>query len=621
MQLLTAQELLDKLRTGDETVTIEAKRAEQVGFSVLETVSAMSNEPGMGGGYIICGVALRDDALMLDYEVVGVPNPNKLQSDLVARCNDALNNAVRPVVQVEPCEGKVVVVIFVPEVPPALKPIYIKSKGLPAGAFRRIGSADQHCTDDDLNYFHELRDHKTFDETPVPETTTEDVEPLALAEYRRARSENKPDAAELGLSDSDLLFALGATTRHEGSVCLTIAGLMLFGKQAALRRHFPLTRVDYIIVEGREWVPNPDARYQTVEEWECLLLLIPRLVSRVVSDIPQAFSLSENGIHRREAPRIPRTVIREAVVNALMHRSYRKRETVQIIRYANRIEIRNPGHSLKSEEHLGEPGSVARNEKIAATIHEAGIAETKGTGIRAMRDDMRAVSLAVPYFESNRESDTFTATLLFHHFLDDKDVSWLGEFKDCGLTSDEARLLIVVRETGAINNGFYRNLSGLDTLAASRSLLRLRDLKLLAQKGKSSATYYVPGQRFTASLAWNQPNPPDSGLSEGLNPPDSGLSEGLRALPPYSELPEALRLQVDALGKRATPDEVMRVILALCAWRELKAQEIALIMGRTVQHLLENYLSPAIKQGSLVYTYPDNAAHPQQAYRIAMQQT
>jgi len=38
---------------------------------------------------------------------------------------------------------------------------------------------------------------------------------------------------------------------------------------------------------------------------------------------------------------------------------------VQIIRYANRLKILNPGFSLKSQDHLGEPGSQLRNPKIA----------------------------------------------------------------------------------------------------------------------------------------------------------------------------------------------------------------------------------------------------------------
>ena len=82
---------------------------------------------------------------------------------------------------------------------------------------------------------------------------------------------------------------------------------------------------------------------------------------------------------------MPEKVIREAIVNALIHRTYRVNQPVQIIRYTNRIEIINPGFSLKSEDSLGEPGSVLRNPFISAVFHETNIAETKGSGIGECR--------------------------------------------------------------------------------------------------------------------------------------------------------------------------------------------------------------------------------------------
>ena len=598
-----------------------------------KTVSAFANEPGLGGGYIVCGVELRPGALFLDYHIVGVTNPNKIQSDLVDRCRSAFNTPIRPQIQVENIEGKTVVVAYIAEAPPQDKPLYLKSEGLPKGAFRRIGSSDQHCTDDDIALFYQSRDHRTFDGSVVVDTEIDDIDPQALMEYRRTRAAINPDAIELGYSDEDLLYSLAATTRQQnGRYCLTIAGLMLFGKAAALRRHFPMMRVDYILIPGRDWVANPDTRFQTVEMRDPLLLLIPKIVAHVVGDIPQGFALSENGINRREAPLIPRTVIREAIVNALMHRSYRLRQPVQIIRYANRLEIRNPGHSLKPDDRLGEPGSIARNEKIAATIHESGIAETKGSGIRVMRDMMRNADLTLPFFESDREGDQFTATFLFHHLLSEEDINWLAQFKDCALTDDEVRGLVFVREMGGINNANYRSQTGLDTLTVSRRLQHLRDVGLLEQKGKSSATYYVPGERFMASLATTTPkNLPDKPLSDTPNSSDKPLSDGpdlsdkplsdrLHSLSSsLGVMPAELQRQVEALGKRTTPEEVKTVIIALCTWHELQAYEIATIIGRNIRYIVNDYLSPAIREGVLVYTHPDNPAHPQQGYRATLQ--
>src|SRR6185295_6288189 len=205
--------------------------------------------------------------------------------------------------------------------------------------------------------------------------------------------------------------------------------------------------------------------------------------------------LGEGELQRKETPVIPLRVIREALVNALMHRSYRSHSPVQIIRYANRLEIRNPGFSLKSPDHLGEPGSQPRNPKIAAVLHETRFAETKGSGIRVMREVMEQAGLTPPLFESDRGNDLFVARYLFHPFLGPEDLAWLARFKDLHLSDDDAKALVVVREAGAIDNAAYRELARVDSLAASQALRRLRDSGLLAQKGRGSATYYVPAER------------------------------------------------------------------------------------------------------------------------------
>ncbi len=67
-------------------------------------------------------------------------------------------------------------------------------------------------------------------------------------------------------------------------------------------------------------------------------------------------------------------MVREAVVNAVMHRNYQHQQPVQLLRYSNRLEVQNPGYSLKTLENLGEPGSQWRNPVIASVLHEMGLA-------------------------------------------------------------------------------------------------------------------------------------------------------------------------------------------------------------------------------------------------------
>lgn len=619
MTLLDFGELWHKLTTGDESVEIEAKRGEEIGKSILETISAFSNEPDRNGGYLLLGVSKKDSSLFPDYEITGVSKPDQVQASLATQCRGSFNITLRPIIDVVTRNGKAVIIAHIPEVQPPEKPVFIKSRGITHGAFRRIGSTDHRCTDDDLAMFLQGRSHQGFDETPIPETTADDFEPRALREYRRLRADVSPSASELSLSDEELLDSLGATIIHEEKRCATIAGLLLFGKAAALRRHFPMMRVDYIRVAGREWMADPEKRYEyALEMREPLILMIPRLISQITDDIPKGFSLPEYSPTRKDIPLIPYRVIREAVVNALMHRNYRVHSTVQIIRFSNRLEIHNPGYSLVAEDRLGEPRATqTRNPRIADVLHDLHYAETKGTGIRTMREQMAQANLTVPVFLSDRQNDNFSVTLLTVHFLEQEDINWLKAFKHCRLTNEEARAMVFLRKTRIISNFIFRTINrGVDALGASSSLQKLRKLGLIEPRGKGAGIFYIPTEAFDtagkklSNGASAKRSLPDNTLSGWLSLPDSALSGGFPGLP--SHIAEA----VEKLGRRATPEEVRYVILKLCKWRALQVTELATILNRNRRYIQDSYVTPMVKSGEIEYTYPDNPAHPHQAYRL-----
>jgi hypothetical protein len=339
----------------------------------------------------------------------------------------------------------------------------------------------------------------------------------AIAEYRRIRGNVNPNAMELNYTDNDLLYAIAATTKHHGKLCATIGGLMLFGKPATLRRYFPMCRIDYIIVEGREWVPNPSNRYQSVEIIEPLLMAIPRLVSLILTDIPKAFQIGDSGLYRQEVPLLPRTVIREAIVNALMHRNYRTRQPVQIIRFSN-------------------------------------------------------------------------------------------------------------------SNFIYRSINCVDTLTASQQLRHLRDLGLLEQNGKSSATYYtlsptilgsdLSSELFTQNSFNLVGNSIDKSLpSELMSQDGSYITDSSTDKDSnwdyLNQIPEELKQSVENLGERADIDEVSSVIVQLCQWREFSSSELATILGRNQAYLRNRYLNTLITSGELEYVRPESPSDPHQAYRAS----
>lgn len=618
----SATDLLEELNSVDESTRIEAKRASELGKSVMQTVIAFANEPGLEGGYLLLGADwFVNDKGDTVYRAAGLPDPDKVQRDLASQCASMLSVALRPEIQTETVDGKTVLVVYVPEADVTQKPVYLKATGLPRGAYRRIGSTDQHCVDEDLWVLRgESQPLHGPDSSILADARLDDFDPAAVAAYRRERARINPQAEELDYGDEDLLEALGALRRVDGRLQPTLAGIVLFGKPLALRRLLPMVRIDYIRVPGNEWVEDPENRFQSIDIRKPLLLALPQAEASIIDELPKGFRLPEGQLHSVQEPILPRKVIREALANAAMHRSYTVHSPTQIIRYGNRIEIRNVGYSLKEPAQLGSPGSRLRNPAIAAVLHDLHLAEAKGTGIRAMRRLAAEAGLPLPEFHSDRQANEFRLTLFLHNLLTEDDHAWLRGFAGPAVSADEVKVLIYVRATGAVDNTACRDFCGLDTLAASQVLRRLRDRGLLEKQGAGSRTYYTLAEterRLGSAVSQAElpltipPSEPAGGGGDWV--PDMG---GLGESPHASlDIPPELQARISAAGAKPRQAEVRELILALCALRPYTVAELCQVLGRRdTKELRRTYLRPLRQDGRLALKYPETEKHPHQAY-------
>ena len=152
--------------------------------------------------------------------------------------------------------------------------------------------------------------------------------------------------------------------------------------------------------------------------------------------------------------------------------------------------------------------------------------------------------------------------------------------------------LCVLRKTGAIDNRFYRQLSGCDALKASAKLAAMRNDGLLAQKGKGTATYYVPGKAFTSILN-NAQNLQDSAQS---------LQDS-----------ERIKLALLPLRKRLKPEVLDKIILDLCSIRGFDRAEISSLLKRNETYI-RALLTRVVKSQKLRMEYPEMPNHPHQTY-------
>lgn len=110
-KMRTAKELFAELNSFDENRRIEAKSASAVGKSMMETVCAFANEPGLCGGYLLLGAkrtGIAEDGRPI-YEPENIEYTDKIQSDFVAMCNSMFNVRIRPIINVEEYLGKTVI--------------------------------------------------------------------------------------------------------------------------------------------------------------------------------------------------------------------------------------------------------------------------------------------------------------------------------------------------------------------------------------------------------------------------------------------------------------------------------------------------------------------------------
>lgn len=208
-------------------------------------------------------------------------------------------------------------------------------------------------------------------------------------------------------------------------------------------------------------------------------------------------------MQREEVWEFPYKAVREAVINALIHRDYTSTGRVQIRVYDDRMIISNPGGlpaGLTVGDLLREPhDSLPRNPILAQVCYYARLVEQWGSGTIRMRTACRTQGLPDPVFQSTANS--FTVTLRKDNLSDER-------LRQIGMNSRQLQAIHYVRQNGSISNSEHQNLTGATRRTAARDLEQLVEAELMDRSTQSGRTV-----RYTLAQ-------PSSGISEnGTNEP------------------------------------------------------------------------------------------------------
>lgn len=424
---------------------------------IQETVVAFSNSQG---GVILVGIS--DDGA-----VVG--------RDLDAGTTDSLHQIMRDIhdpgrysLHRLAIEGRPIILISVAR----------RQEGfaqMSSGIVRiRKGTRDEPLFGSELQQFINERAATRYELTPIG--SADDLDADLLADLKTAFSWGPGNLSERLVEHG---FAIEGRLTVAGALYLKPDPTEVLGKSyVEILRYRDDHSIDYDLrVEIKGSLPSQ----------------LERAVARINDEV--GTELVVLGVRRFDLPRLPPVVVREAVANALAHRSY------ELNRTPVRIEVRPSAVQIRSPGGLPEPVTVdnirettaPRNLAVIRALRLFGLAEDAGRGIDVMEDTMLEEMLEPPQFEDLGHE--VVVTLPIRSAVAPAERAWVRELERRGNLEGPDRLVLVHAARGeTLTNAKAREILQMDRPGARAVLQRLRDEGFLEQRGdRGGATYHLAG--------------------------------------------------------------------------------------------------------------------------------
>ena len=267
-------------------------------------------------------------------------------------------------------------------VPPYPNPISYRGE-----YYYRSGSTNQALRGAALDRFLLRRQGRHWDGVPVPGAAVSDLDANAFAGFRRQAARSQRLSGEvLDEPDADLLNRL----RLQENSYLKRAALLLFHAD-------PERFVTGAFIKIGYFESNVDLRYQDEVHGD-LFSQVARTIEILKAKYLKAW-ISYDGLQRVESWPVPEPALREAILNAVVHRDYASAVPTQISVYPDRLMIWNPGQlppdwTVQSllDKHPSEPF----NPEVANAFFRAGLIEAWGRGIERMVQACTGAGLPEP---------------------------------------------------------------------------------------------------------------------------------------------------------------------------------------------------------------------------------
>lgn len=201
------------------------------------------------------------------------------------------------------------------------------------------------------------------------------LDPLQFERARQLVAALRGDAALLELDDREMAKALRVVETAQGELVPNIAGLLLFGREADIEKHLPTHEAAFqVLTAGADVRVNEFSRQPLLELAESMQA---RFDARTQEREVQV------GLIRVPVPDYAQSAFREALLNALFHRDYRRLGTVYVQWHPDRLELSNPGGFPEgvTPDNLLVHEPLPRNPRLYAAAKRIGLVEQTGRGV------------------------------------------------------------------------------------------------------------------------------------------------------------------------------------------------------------------------------------------------